>query len=190
MLAVFLAVNVLYWSTFVGRAVLSERRAPRPAENAYAGATVQERAPARIGYVAHLTSFAFLYAGLAAGAASADPVRTGIGSALIALAWLLTMWTLSVFRSWRLRAVAEAGHELMTTGPFRLVRHPIYAALMLVALGMAVCVPLPTTAVGLALNIAGAILRANAEEMVMLTAFPSAYPAYAARVRRFLPYVY
>jgi protein-S-isoprenylcysteine O-methyltransferase Ste14 len=61
-----------------------------------------------------------------------------------------------------LRAVAGRrgrGHELLTTGPFRLLRHPICAAQMLIGLGILIGMPLPVTAVGLALNVAGGVVE-------------------------------
>ncbi len=47
------------------------------------------------------------------------------------------VWALDYFRSWRFRAKLDEGHQLATGGPFRLLRHPIYMGLNLLALGSA-----------------------------------------------------
>lgn len=138
----------------------------------------------------HIASLVPLYIGVDRGIDAADPVRTDVASVVIAAAWALTAWSLFVFRSWRLRAMLDPGHGLMTTGPFGLVRHPIYSAQMLLCVGLVIFAPAPATVAGLALNVLGGVLRANAEERVVRMAFPDAYADYARRVRRFIPFVY
>jgi protein-S-isoprenylcysteine O-methyltransferase Ste14 len=64
-----------------------------------------------------------------------------VGSTVIASGAALVAWALVYFRSWRVRAKLEAGHQLATGGPFRTLRHPIYMGLNLLALGTALWVP-------------------------------------------------
>jgi protein-S-isoprenylcysteine O-methyltransferase Ste14 len=112
------------------------------------------------------------------------------GATLILLAAALAAWALLVFRSWRLEARIEDGHELCTRGPFGLVRHPIYLATDLLFVGTALWVPSATVLAGSALAFFGADLRARAEERILLDAFGDAYRGYAARVPRFVPGLY
>ncbi len=102
----------------------------------------------------------------------------------------LVAWTLAVFRSWRLRASLDAGHELSTNGPFRFVRHPIYLAMDLLAIGTLLWLPDPLVAIGAVLVALGGDLRARAEEKVLLSVFGDRYREYGKRVRRFVPGVY
>ena len=112
------------------------------------------------------------------------------GAALILAGAALVAWTMRVFRSWRFQARIDAGHRLSTDGPFAWVRHPIYAALDLLALGTLLWLPTPWTATGLLLMAVMGDVRARGEEKVLQAAFGDAYRRYRARVRRFVPGIY
>jgi protein-S-isoprenylcysteine O-methyltransferase Ste14 len=118
------------------------------------------------------------------------PFQRLVALALFAAAGALTAWALAVFRSWKLRASLEVGHELVRSGPFALVRHPIYLAMNLFGLGNACWVPTPVVAAGAVLIVLGSDLRARAEERLLLQSFGETYAAYARAVKRFVPGVY
>jgi protein-S-isoprenylcysteine O-methyltransferase Ste14 len=113
-----------------------------------------------------------------------------LGALIIAAGSLLAVWTLLHFDSWRLRAKLDSGHQLATGGPFRILRHPIYAGLNLLALGTAVWVPTGLAWVAFALVVLCSDLRARAEEALLKQAFGNSYEEYCARTRRFVPWVY
>lgn len=81
----------------------------------------------------------------------------------------------------------QEDHRLVTDGPFRFVRHPRYAGLILVFLGM----PLVFRSVaGLVAGGVCALLflrRIPREEALLASAFPEEWPAYARRTGRLLP---
>jgi protein-S-isoprenylcysteine O-methyltransferase Ste14 len=112
------------------------------------------------------------------------------GTAVVAAGAALMVATLVHFRSWRFRATLDQGHQLATSGPFRIFRHPIYMALNLLALGSAIWVPTPTLWVSVLLMAIGGDLRGRAEERILEDAFGDRYRQYCRRTRRFLPYVY
>ena len=88
------------------------------------------------------------------------------------------------------RHQAERGQDVVTTGPYAVVRHPMYAGMLPVMLGLALW--LGSTAAVLAATVPLMILvtRIRVEEGVLRAALPS-YAAYAARVRwRLLPRVW
>jgi protein-S-isoprenylcysteine O-methyltransferase Ste14 len=87
-------------------------------------------------------------------------------------------------------AEVSGGHELTTTGPFAYVRHPLYAALDLLALGTALWVPHPTVIAGALLAAFVGDRRARTEERLLLAVYGDAYARYAARVRRLVPGLY
>jgi protein-S-isoprenylcysteine O-methyltransferase Ste14 len=91
-------------------------------------------------------------------------------------------------RHWSVEARTVADHELVTTGPYAIVRHPIYTGLfgMLVATGLALSTAAGLGA-GVVLYLAGAALRIRAEDRLLRSAFGGAYDDYAARVPAFLP---
>jgi protein-S-isoprenylcysteine O-methyltransferase Ste14 len=121
----------------------------------------------------------------------AQPARLA-GLAVFALAFALTLWAVSVNRFFipAVRLQEERGHHLVTSGPYKWVRHPGYAGMLLgiPASGLALGSWL---AVGLALVMAAFVLRRAALEDRFVRATLAGYPDYAARVRyRLVPGVW
>lgn len=112
------------------------------------------------------------------------------GTLVIAAGAALVVSALVYFRSWRFRAALDQSHELATGGPFRLVRHPIYMGLNLLALGTALWVPTTIVWAAFLLMVMGSDLRARAEETLLSQAFGTSYREYCARTRRFIPGIY
>lgn len=78
--------------------------------------------------------------------------------------------------------------ELVTTGPYAYVRHPIYAGLWLVMLGSAIAQS-ASWLVGLVALGAYFFYSARREEKTMLKQFPDAYGAHMKRTKMFVPFV-
>ena len=92
-------------------------------------------------------------------------------------------------RNWSPRPAVKEHHELVTTGPYAYVRHPIYTGIILMAFGFA----LTGSVVGIVAFLAADIvyiLRAKKEEKIMLELFPDTYPAYQARTKKLIPFVW
>jgi protein-S-isoprenylcysteine O-methyltransferase Ste14 len=91
-------------------------------------------------------------------------------------------------RQWSLVARVASGHNLVTSGPYAHVRHPIYTAMliMLVATGLALSGPL-RLAIALAFFTAGTALRVRIEETLLRAAFGAAFDDYARRVPAVVP---
>ncbi len=87
-------------------------------------------------------------------------------------------------------AHVDVGRVLCTIGPYNVVRHPIYAAMDLWALGSALACPVIATLVGVAVIFVGGDLRSRAEERLLAGVFEDEYRAYMARTRRLLPGLY
>lgn len=145
--------------------------------------------------VFHGLAFAVMYFGLG-NAVIPDrvpswfPGQRVAGSLVIAGGAALAVSALVYFRSWRIRATLDTSHQLATGGPFRIVRHPIYMALNLLALGSALWVPTAIVWASFALMAIGSDLRARAEESLLTQAFGASYREYCARTKRFVPGVY
>jgi protein-S-isoprenylcysteine O-methyltransferase Ste14 len=118
------------------------------------------------------------------------PGQRTLGLLVIAIGALFMSWAIVSFRSWRFRAKVDPGHELVTGGPFRFVRHPIYLGLNLLAVGTACWVPTVTVWVGAALMVLSSDLRARAEEALLTRVFGPVYAEYRSRTSRFVPGVY
>jgi protein-S-isoprenylcysteine O-methyltransferase Ste14 len=94
-------------------------------------------------------------------------------------------------RFWSVTLEIRQTHELVTTGVYRHVRHPMYAAFFLWAVAQALLLPNwiagPAGLVGFG-TLFG--LRVWREERMMEAAFGDAYRAYAARTWRVIPGVF
>lgn len=128
---------------------------------------------------------------LAAGRVERSLSVGGAAGALIALiGTALVTWSLTTLKSWRFLPAVAANHELCTTGPYALVRHPMYLAVDLLGLGLAVWVPTTPMALGALALVVGGDLRARAEERALLQSFGERYRDYMERVQRMIPGIY
>jgi protein-S-isoprenylcysteine O-methyltransferase Ste14 len=94
----------------------------------------------------------------------------------------------AIGRNWATPATRRTDTELVTTGPYRLVRHPIYSGILLMMIGTAVGI---VPAWWFLVVFAGAyfIYSARREEQIMADRFPDTYPAYRARTKMLLPFI-
>jgi protein-S-isoprenylcysteine O-methyltransferase Ste14 len=143
----------------------------------------------------HALAFAVMYFGIGFAVVPGRvprwfPGQRVVGTIVIAAGAALMVWALVYFRSWRFRAQLDSDHQLADGGPFRLLRHPIYMGLNLLALGSAIWVPSAIMWAAFVLMTMGSDLRARAEEKLLEQAFGARYREYCARTRRFVPGVY
>lgn len=90
--------------------------------------------------------------------------------------------------SWRIGVDEAERTALVTTGPFALVRNPIFSAMIPTAIGLALLVPSWPALVGVAVLVVALELQVRVvEEPYLLRAQGSTYAGYAARVGRFVP---
>jgi protein-S-isoprenylcysteine O-methyltransferase Ste14 len=90
--------------------------------------------------------------------------------------------------SWRIGVDQDERTDLVTTGPFALVRNPIFSAMLPTSLGLVLMVPSIVALIGLlALIVALQLQVRMVEEPYLLRAHGEPYRAYAARVGRFVP---
>lgn len=90
--------------------------------------------------------------------------------------------------SWRVGVDPEERTALVTDGPFRLVRNPIYSAMLPTVLGLVLMVPSALAIAGLFVLFAGLEMQVRlVEEPHLLRTHGDEYAAYAARVGRFVP---
>jgi protein-S-isoprenylcysteine O-methyltransferase Ste14 len=90
--------------------------------------------------------------------------------------------------NWSLVARTRADHQLVTDGIFAHVRHPIYLAMALFLLALALGVGHEANLIPAApLFVLGTWIRVHEEEKLLRAQFGDAYERYAASVKRFVP---
>ena len=117
-----------------------------------------------------------------------------VGISLQVLAVLLMLWARVTFgrRSFHAAANPTAG-GLVTWGPYRYWRHPIYAAVLLFLWAGVLSHGFDVVAIGLAvLGTLMTAVRIGAEEQLLRAEFPgdAGYEAYARRTKRLVPFVF
>lgn len=111
----------------------------------------------------------------------------GVGLCLVGIGF--AVWArMHIGRNWGMPMSLRQGHELVTSGPYAYVRHPIYSGLMLAMIGSAVAESL-LWLLPFALYFAYFLVSARNEERTMLAQFPNAYPAYRRRTKMLIPFV-
>lgn len=91
---------------------------------------------------------------------------------------------------WRVKAVVTEDHTLVTTGPYAIVRHPVFAALMCLLLATVLLIDPPWAAtLAVAVCVFGTEIRVRAEDGLLLHRFGARFREYQARVAAYIPLV-
>jgi protein-S-isoprenylcysteine O-methyltransferase len=115
---------------------------------------------------------------------------SGIGVMVCLAGMALLVWGRQCLgRNWSQTVSVKKGHELVTSGPYRYVRHPMYAGGLIACLGSAMA---GGGAWIFLLIILGAIFfwRVGAEDKLMAQQFPNQYPDYKKRTKALIPFVW
>jgi protein-S-isoprenylcysteine O-methyltransferase Ste14 len=118
-----------------------------------------------------------------------SPVLGALGAAVFVSGLALAIWArVHLGRNWGMPMTERVEPELITSGPYRLIRHPIYTGLLLAVIGTALVTNLIGLAVALAL--CGVFYySATVEERNLTAEFPTAYPAYRASTKMLIPFI-
>jgi protein-S-isoprenylcysteine O-methyltransferase Ste14 len=119
-----------------------------------------------------------------------NPLVTIAGFLLCALGFALAIWArMHLGRNWGMPMSLKTAPELVTSGPYRVIRHPIYAGLLLAMLGSA-CVGGGPWLLFFIVFCVYFVNSAKAEERLMVQQFPAQYPAYQRRTKALIPFIY
>lgn len=119
----------------------------------------------------------------------ATAIRIAISTALGVLAIIFSISATSALGGqWRFDAALNPDHHLVQSGPYKLVRHPIYASmlLMIVATGLILCNWVVLCS-ALVFYFVGTEIRVRIEENLLVAHFGSEYEEYRRRVPAYLP---
>jgi protein-S-isoprenylcysteine O-methyltransferase Ste14 len=112
---------------------------------------------------------------------AATVVAVGLGFSAWARVWLGSNWSAEV--------TVKQNHELVRSGPYSVVRHPIYTGVLLALIGTALSVDKWRAVIGLVLLAAGFLRKIVIEEQFMMAEFGKAYELYRAEVPALIPFV-
>jgi len=92
--------------------------------------------------------------------------------------------------NWSSTVTIKSGHELIRTGPYRFVRHPIYTGLLTAFLGGAIAQGLLRSFLGFGLVTAAAVIKLSIEESMLRERFQDEYLRYRKQVAALIPGVF
>jgi protein-S-isoprenylcysteine O-methyltransferase Ste14 len=133
----------------------------------------------------------FVIAGVLRGGSLAvhSVILGSVGAVLFVGGIALAVWArLHLGRNWGMPMTQRAEPELVTSGPYRFVRHPIYTGLLTAMLGTT----LVNNLLGLivvAVLIAYFYYSGTVEERNLTATFPQAYPEYKSRTKMLIPFL-
>jgi protein-S-isoprenylcysteine O-methyltransferase Ste14 len=119
-----------------------------------------------------------------------DPWRAGLGLALFALGLGFAVWArVNIGRNWGSPMTRKDEPELVTSGPYRLVRHPIYSGILVAGAGTATSLSWQWL---IAVVLAGLyfVYGATVEERYLTEQFPDTYPAYKRSTKMLVPFIF
>lgn len=151
----------------------------------------------RMRYVIPILVGGFL---LAKGRRLSDPLSHRVIPHLEALAWAgvvlcvaglaFCIWArFTLGRNWSGVVTLKGGHELITSGPYALVRHPIYTGLLTMFVATVMVLGHVAGIVAAPLVFLSFWVKLRSEEKLMLKKFPNEYADYRQRVKRLIPFV-
>jgi protein-S-isoprenylcysteine O-methyltransferase Ste14 len=122
-------------------------------------------------------------------AVNTDPWLGGIGLTVFLAGLALAIWArVYLGRNWGMPMSRKADPELVTTGPYSRIRHPIYTGLILAMVGTAIAVSLYWLIAAVLLG-GYFVYSAVVEEHTMAGAFPGTYPAYKQSTKMLIPFI-
>lgn len=120
----------------------------------------------------------------------AGGTAVAIGAVLTALGIAFAVWArVYIGRNWGMPMSIKENPELVTSGPYALVRHPIYTGVLLALLGSMLASG-PAWLLLFAFFCVYFIYSANKEEVLLRTTFPNEYPVYEQRTKKLIPFVW
>jgi protein-S-isoprenylcysteine O-methyltransferase Ste14 len=119
-----------------------------------------------------------------------DPWLQVIGLVIFVLGLALAIWArVYLGRNWGMPMSEKADPELVTTGPYSKIRHPIYSGIILAMIGTTLAVSLYWL---VAVVLVGAYFGYSAvmEERYLAGRFPGAYPQYKKSTKMLIPFIF
>jgi protein-S-isoprenylcysteine O-methyltransferase Ste14 len=108
--------------------------------------------------------------------------------ALVAVGLIVCIWARNhIGKNWSGRVIVQTGHQLVRTGPYRFVRHPIYSGILLMLLGTAIERGTIAGVCGFILLLIAIVWKLSLEEQLMSEQFGDDYRQYRREVKALVP---
>jgi len=176
-----------YWGVITFQYFSAERERRR------AGQSRQRRTDSRslAGMFLEAVAFALVLGFRRAPGAPAPALIMWLAALLAPLAAALAVLSAHrLGREFRLQAVVTEDHRLVNSGPYRVLRHPIYCSLLILLLATGFTVTQwPALAAAVAIFLAGTEIRIHVEEGLLAGRFGADFYAYRARTAAYIPFV-
>jgi protein-S-isoprenylcysteine O-methyltransferase Ste14 len=151
----------------------------------------------RLRYIIPILFGGFL---LAKGHRLTDPLNHRVIPHVEAVAWtgvvlcvaglVFCVWArFTLGRNWSGVVTLKGGHELITYGPYGLVRHPIYTGLLTMFVATVIVLGHVAGIIALPFMVVSLWIKLRYEEKLMLKKFPNEYATYQQRVKRLIPFI-
>jgi protein-S-isoprenylcysteine O-methyltransferase Ste14 len=171
---------IVYWNI--------SARSIKPAAEQQSWAGRLARLPIWLGYILLIAAWVPPFANREP---SRNHIAQDVGVAICAIGVLLAIWSRKTLgEDWSRDVELKQGHKLVDRGPYKFVRHPIYTSHLFMGLGTAVASGSLIGFVGLLFFFIGFWIKLRQEETLLLRFFPDEYPAYQARVKKLLPFLF
>ena len=118
------------------------------------------------------------------------PFEPVLGALILAAGFAFAVWArVHLGRDWSGTVRLKEDHSLVTSGPYRFVRHPIYTGILLGFIGSALAFGEWRGILAILVILFGILVRCRAEEQAMRETFPE-YEEYRRKTRALIPFVY
>jgi protein-S-isoprenylcysteine O-methyltransferase Ste14 len=118
-----------------------------------------------------------------------SPAAYWIAVALLSAGLAFAIWArVHLGGNWSGTVTVKQGHELIRSGPYRYVRHPIYTGLIAALLGTAIASGTVHAVIGLAIIVVAFVRKLRTEEDFMRATFPGEYERYRNEVPALIPF--
>jgi len=125
------------------------------------------------------------------GVMMAGQIVRWLGLILCGLGFMVSYWArIALGRMYSAEATIQKNHQLVTTGPFRYIRHPVYLGILCFVLGLSFLFRSWIGLVATMAIVAGLLFRIRDEEALLHKEFGSQWEMYCQRSWRFIPYLY
>ncbi len=121
---------------------------------------------------------------------SLSPIVNIIGIILCIAGFMLAIWArVHLGRNWGMPMSVKKDAELVTTGPYAYIRHPIYAGILLAMLGSALA-SIMWWLVAFVIFSIYLVYSSRVEEKMMIQQFPDKYPEYKNKTKMLIPFIF